>query len=129
MDRGEHPYESVRRELRGTAFAAIRYERINESTNDDAAPLLGDPAHAGLTIVADEQTKGAGRRGRSWIASPPNNSPSAIFSSRTRTMIMSRPCRNFARYSLRRGYIPGPKVRPWTSGIKSRKSSISAACE
>jgi BirA family biotin operon repressor/biotin-[acetyl-CoA-carboxylase] ligase len=70
MDRGEHPYESVRRELRGTAFAAIRYERITESTNDDAAPLLGDPAHAGLTIVADEQTKGAGRRGRSWIASP-----------------------------------------------------------
>src|ERR1700677_4096965 len=70
MDRGEHPYESVRRELRGTAFAAIRYERITESTTDAAAPLLGDPAHAGLTIVADEQTKGAGRRGRSWIASP-----------------------------------------------------------
>jgi len=70
MGPGEHPYESVERELRGTAFASIRYERVTESTNDDAAALLGDPARAGLTIVAEEQTKGAGRKGRSWIASP-----------------------------------------------------------
>ena len=70
MGPGEHPYEGVERELRGTAFASIRYERVTESTNDDAAALLGDPAHAGLTIVAEEQTKGAGRKGRSWIASP-----------------------------------------------------------
>ncbi len=70
MGPGEHPYESVERELRGTAFASIRYERVTESTNDDAAALLGDPAHAGLTIVAEEQTKGAGRKDRSWIASP-----------------------------------------------------------
>ncbi|MGA7747880.1 MAG: biotin--[acetyl-CoA-carboxylase] ligase [Candidatus Aquilonibacter sp.] len=70
MEPPEHPYESVQRELRGTAFASIRYERITASTNDDAAALLGDPAFAGMTIVAEEQTKGMGRRGRSWTASP-----------------------------------------------------------
>jgi len=70
MGPGEHPYESVQRELRGTAFEAIRYERITASTNDDAAALLGDAVNAGLTIIAEEQTKGAGRKGRAWIASP-----------------------------------------------------------
>jgi BirA family transcriptional regulator, biotin operon repressor / biotin---[acetyl-CoA-carboxylase] ligase len=70
METADHPYESVERDLRGTAFARIRFERSTESTNDDAAPLLGDPAWAGLTIVAEVQTKGAGRKGRSWIAAP-----------------------------------------------------------
>ena len=70
MEPAEHPYESVQRELRGTAFASIRYERTTASTNDDAAALLGDPAFAGATIVAEEQTKGMGRKGRSWTASP-----------------------------------------------------------
>ena len=70
MEPAEHPYESVQRELRGTAFASIRYERTTASTNDDAAALLGDPAFAGTTIVAEEQTKGMGRKGRSWTASP-----------------------------------------------------------
>ncbi len=70
MEPAEHPYESVERELRGTAFARIRFERSTASTNDDAAALLGDPAWAGLTIVAEVQTKGAGRKGRSWIAAP-----------------------------------------------------------
>jgi len=70
MQPGEHPYASVELELRGTAFARIRYERTTASTNDDAAALLGDPAFAGLTIVAEEQTRGAGRKGRSWVAAP-----------------------------------------------------------
>lgn len=70
MESADDPYESVERELRGTAFARIRFERSTESTNDDAVPLLGDPDFAGLTIVAEVQTKGAGRKGRSWIAAP-----------------------------------------------------------
>ncbi len=70
MEPAGHPYENVERELRGTAFARIRFERSTASTNDDAAALLGDPAWAGLTIVAEVQTKGAGRKGRSWIAAP-----------------------------------------------------------
>ncbi len=66
----EHPYASVERELRGTAFSSIRYVETTESTNDDAAKLLGDEAAYGTTIVAEYQTKGAGRKGRSWLAEP-----------------------------------------------------------
>jgi BirA family biotin operon repressor/biotin-[acetyl-CoA-carboxylase] ligase len=68
MEQSEHPYGGVSRDLQGTAFAAIRYVRETGSTNDDAAALLGDPAAYGLTIVAEHQTKGAGRKGRSWIS-------------------------------------------------------------
>lgn len=64
----EHPYEAIERELQGTAFSQIRYVRETGSTNDDAAALLGDPSAYGLTIVAEHQTKGSGRKGRSWIA-------------------------------------------------------------
>ncbi|HUA09486.1 MAG TPA: biotin--[acetyl-CoA-carboxylase] ligase [Candidatus Acidoferrales bacterium] len=70
MGSAEHPYEEVERDLRGTAFARIRFEESTASTNDDAAALLGDPAYAGMTIVAEVQTRGAGRKGRSWIAQP-----------------------------------------------------------
>jgi BirA family biotin operon repressor/biotin-[acetyl-CoA-carboxylase] ligase len=48
MDRREHPYASL----------------------VDAALLLGDPAAYGTTIVAEHQTSGAGRKGRSWLAQP-----------------------------------------------------------
>jgi BirA family biotin operon repressor/biotin-[acetyl-CoA-carboxylase] ligase len=70
MEAVEHPYAALERELRGTAFASIRYLRSTASTNDDAAALLGDPAAYGTTIVAEEQSHGAGRKGRSWLARP-----------------------------------------------------------
>jgi BirA family biotin operon repressor/biotin-[acetyl-CoA-carboxylase] ligase len=70
MSRPEHPYAAVERELRGTAFSAIRYVESTGSTNHDAAELLGDERYYGLTIVADRQTQGSGRKGRSWIATP-----------------------------------------------------------
>ncbi|HTU70360.1 MAG TPA: biotin--[acetyl-CoA-carboxylase] ligase [Candidatus Baltobacteraceae bacterium] len=70
MEAAEHPYERVERELRGTAFARIRYLRRTGSTNEDAAALLGDSGAFGTSVVAEEQTHGAGRKGRSWIASP-----------------------------------------------------------
>jgi BirA family biotin operon repressor/biotin-[acetyl-CoA-carboxylase] ligase len=55
--------------LAGTRFADVRYVRETASTNDDAAPLLGDPSGAGATLVAEFQTAGRGRKaGRSWIA-------------------------------------------------------------
>jgi BirA family transcriptional regulator, biotin operon repressor / biotin---[acetyl-CoA-carboxylase] ligase len=46
----------------------IRRQAQTESTNDDAAALLGEPDAAGLVFVADFQRAGRGRHGREWIA-------------------------------------------------------------
>lgn len=51
-------------------FAHVVYVQQTASTNEDAAAVLGDDAALGMTIVAEEQTRGAGRKGRSWIAPP-----------------------------------------------------------
>lgn len=66
----ETSYAAAAASLVSTPFAAIRYVDETASTNDDAAALLGDPAASGLTIVAGHQTRGAGRKGRRWIAKP-----------------------------------------------------------
>ena len=61
----------VRAALAGTRFADVRPLARTASTNDDAAALLGDPAAAGATLVAEFQTAGRGRKpGRAWIAPP-----------------------------------------------------------
>jgi BirA family biotin operon repressor/biotin-[acetyl-CoA-carboxylase] ligase len=62
------PYESVARDLAGSAFASIRYVEETVSTNADAADLLGDERFGGHTIVAEYQRRGAGRKGRRWLA-------------------------------------------------------------
>jgi BirA family biotin operon repressor/biotin-[acetyl-CoA-carboxylase] ligase len=49
-------------------MADVRYVAETGSTNADAQALLGEPAHAGATLVAERQTAGAGRKGRSWLA-------------------------------------------------------------
>jgi len=64
------PVEAVQAALVGTPFAAVRYLAETGSTNEDAAALLGEPEHAGLTIVAGHQSRGAGRKGRTWVAPP-----------------------------------------------------------
>ena len=58
------------RMLEGTPFAHIRHTRDTVSTNDDAAAIMGKPEASGLTIVAEHQRKGAGRKGRVWIDVP-----------------------------------------------------------
>jgi biotin-[acetyl-CoA-carboxylase] ligase BirA-like protein len=70
MEAAEHPYAALERELQGTGFAKIRYVESTASTNEDAARILGEPEAAGLSIIAEHQTAGAGRKGRSWIARP-----------------------------------------------------------
>lgn len=62
------PYESVARDLAGTAFGSIAYAEETVSTNADAADLLGDDRFGGHTIVAEYQRRGAGRKGRQWLA-------------------------------------------------------------
>ena len=43
---------------------------VTGSTNDDALSAARDGAPHGATFVADHQTSGRGRRGRSWLAEP-----------------------------------------------------------
>ncbi|HTX60218.1 MAG TPA: biotin--[acetyl-CoA-carboxylase] ligase [Verrucomicrobiae bacterium] len=66
----EQPYARLEAALAGSPFERVRYVEETASTNDDAAALLGDEQFAGLSIVAEHQTRGAGRKGRSWIARP-----------------------------------------------------------
>ena len=51
-------------------FAALRYAESIGSTNDAALALAASGEPEGVSVLADEQTAGRGRRGRSW-SSPP----------------------------------------------------------
>ncbi len=51
-------------------FADVRrYDEV-DSTNRVVAELARDGAPAGIVVVADHQTAGRGRRGRTWVAPP-----------------------------------------------------------
>lgn len=56
--------------LAGTPFERVRFVERTGSTNDDIAALLGSAEADGLTIVADYQDRGSGRKGRVWVAPP-----------------------------------------------------------
>lgn len=43
------------------------------STNDRALALLDEPGGEGRAVVAEEQTAGRGRRGRTWVSPPGRN--------------------------------------------------------
>lgn len=47
---------------------AIEFHAEVGSTNDRARELLADPGGEGTAVVADLQTAGRGRRGRSWLS-------------------------------------------------------------
>ncbi|MGI9034344.1 MAG: biotin--[acetyl-CoA-carboxylase] ligase [Acidimicrobiales bacterium] len=51
-------------------FGDVRHFRQVDSTNRVAADLAREGAAEGLVVVADHQTAGRGRRGRSWHAQP-----------------------------------------------------------
>lgn len=51
-------------------FADLRYAETIGSTNDTATQLALSGAPEGLAVLADQQTAGRGRRGRTW-SSPP----------------------------------------------------------
>jgi BirA family biotin operon repressor/biotin-[acetyl-CoA-carboxylase] ligase len=70
MESRGHPYGRIAEELAGTAFSSIVYEAQTDSTNADAARLLGSEPHLGLSIVAEHQSQGRGRKGRSWTSQP-----------------------------------------------------------
>lgn len=64
------PGTEARSALAGTRFADVRWVAETGSTNADALALARDGAPEGIVLVADHQTAGRGRLGRSWEAPP-----------------------------------------------------------
>ena len=64
------PGDLARRALAGTRFADVRWVEETGSTNADALALARDGEPEGIVLVADHQTAGRGRQGRTWEAPP-----------------------------------------------------------
>lgn len=62
------PGSLAKQALAGTRFADIRWVRETGSTNSDLLELARAGAPEGVALVADVQTAGRGRQGRSWLA-------------------------------------------------------------
>jgi BirA family biotin operon repressor/biotin-[acetyl-CoA-carboxylase] ligase len=60
----------ARSELADTRFADVRWVSETGSTNADALALARDGEPEGIVLVADHQTAGRGRLGRTWQAPP-----------------------------------------------------------
>lgn len=54
----------------GARFADVRWVETTGSTNDDAMELARAGEPEGIVLVADHQTAGRGRAGRTWTAPP-----------------------------------------------------------
>lgn len=59
---------SLRTALAGSRFADVRWSAETGSTNADLAALAAGGAPEGVVLVADHQTAGRGRLGRTWTA-------------------------------------------------------------
>jgi BirA family biotin operon repressor/biotin-[acetyl-CoA-carboxylase] ligase len=64
------PGDLAKRALAGTRFRDVRWVESTGSTNADLLALARDGAPGGITLVADHQTAGRGRQGRTWTAPP-----------------------------------------------------------
>lgn len=64
------PGGRARSALTDTWFADVRWVSETGSTNADALALARDGAPEGIVVVADHQTAGRGRAGRTWTAPP-----------------------------------------------------------
>lgn len=62
-------FEAIGPRLRHLGHRVLFYDRIG-STNDVAAALAGEAGAEGTVVMADAQTSGRGRRGRSWFSPP-----------------------------------------------------------
>ena len=69
MRRMTHPADWSRAADPGRRIGrAIEFHAEIASTNDRARAALAEPGGEGLAVVADLQTAGRGRRGRTWIS-------------------------------------------------------------
>ncbi|CAN5688973.1 biotin--[acetyl-CoA-carboxylase] ligase [soil metagenome] len=64
------PGDRARTALARTRFADVRWVAETGSTNADAMELARSGDVEGIVLVADHQTAGRGRRGRTWEAPP-----------------------------------------------------------
>jgi BirA family transcriptional regulator, biotin operon repressor / biotin---[acetyl-CoA-carboxylase] ligase len=64
-----HRVERARRRI----GSSLEVHASIASTNDRARALLDEPAGEGCAVLAEEQTSGRGRRGRSWVSPPGRN--------------------------------------------------------
>ncbi len=55
---------------RGRRFADVRWIASTGSTNADAIALARQNGPEGIVVVADHQSAGRGRQGRTWVAPP-----------------------------------------------------------
>jgi len=65
--------DAAKTALAGSRFSAVHWVEETGSTNADLLALARDGAAEGAVLVADHQTAGRGRSGRTWTA-PPNAS-------------------------------------------------------
>ena len=61
--------DACRDRLGGLAARVLYFETVG-STNDVAATLAVDGGYEGAVVIADAQTSGRGRRGRTWFSPP-----------------------------------------------------------
>ncbi|MDQ2872096.1 MAG: biotin--[acetyl-CoA-carboxylase] ligase [Candidatus Eremiobacteraeota bacterium] len=80
-------YDESRELLRATRFSQIRELDVVGSTNEIVARELGSNGARGLTVVADFQEHGSGRKGRVWVA-PPGSA--LLFTTALPTPILAR---------------------------------------
>jgi BirA family biotin operon repressor/biotin-[acetyl-CoA-carboxylase] ligase len=64
------PGDLAKRALAGSRFADVRWVESTGSTNADLMARARDGAPEGIVLVADHQTAGRGRQGRTWTAPP-----------------------------------------------------------
>lgn len=72
MDLAETPFTAAARAGRRIGHAVEVHEALG-STNDRARELLADAGGAGTAVVAELQTDGRGRRGRTWTSTAGRN--------------------------------------------------------
>lgn len=63
--------EKIKRKLNSRRIGSkILVLEAVDSTNEQAKPYLEQDAPEGLVLIAESQTRGRGRRGRSWVSLP-----------------------------------------------------------
>jgi BirA family transcriptional regulator, biotin operon repressor / biotin---[acetyl-CoA-carboxylase] ligase len=69
-DRATAAADRARERLAGRRFSDVRWTAETGSTNTDAMALARNGGPEGIVVVADHQTGGRGRQGRTWVAPP-----------------------------------------------------------